>query len=46
MLLRGQRQRLTPKSELRRRPKKKREIGHRLRKGPRLRMRSNKRRRR
>ena len=43
MILRGQLQRLPSRSDSRRRPKEKREIGHRLRKGPRLRLRSKKR---
>ena len=46
MLFRGQRQRLPPRSESRRRTKEKREIWHRLRQGPRLRLISKKRRRR
>ena len=44
MLFRGQR--LPSRSESRRRTKEKREIGHRLKQGPRLRLRSKKRRRR
>ena len=39
MMFRGQRQRLTPRSESRRRPKEKRKRVQKVRKGPRLRMR-------
>ena len=38
MLFIGQRQSLLPRSESMQRPKEKREIGHRLRQGPRLRL--------